>query len=61
MPRSDLLNVKTGSLNFTPLYAAADHGYTEIVKMLVLNGANPNECISNKTSPLGVKNVSGGI
>jgi ankyrin repeat protein len=42
------LNTSSGT---TALYAAASFGKSEVVKLLLERGANPNLCGSNRKSP----------
>uniref|UniRef100_F7A191 Ankyrin 1 n=1 Tax=Ornithorhynchus anatinus TaxID=9258 RepID=F7A191_ORNAN len=41
-------------LGYTPLHQAAQQGHTDIVTLLLKNGASPNEVSSNGTTPLAI-------
>jgi len=46
------INTATNKFNQTPLFIASRAGYTEIVKLLIKNGANVNQTTVNGYSPL---------
>ena len=49
----DLVSIASDRSKVTPLLTAIDRGYTEVARLLLAHGANPNKKISQCHTPLG--------